>query len=482
MVIFTTALSLISYFLMFGLDTPLTILLIISILLACFFEFINGFHDTANAVATVIYTNSLKPTIAVIYSGILNFAGVMLGGIAVAMGIVNLLPMHVLVDADPYHGIAMVMALLISAIVWNFGTWYFGIPSSSSHTLIGSILGIGLAFFFLPGNVGLSAVNWSKAQDTGLALLLSPLLGFSCAIIVMFIFKRLITNDIIYKEPVPGKKPPIWIRMMLWLTCGMVSFFHGQNDGQKGVGLMMMILIAILPAQFALDSAVNLQSVNGHIHRIETLMMKADTTVLALKEKILYKDVRSSVAHFSQSIEKKFSANDIALTERFPLRKDVITVTKGCDKLITGGNLTLSFNEIKDLKQEISRAKQLIEFAPRWVIILISICLGAGTMVGWRRIVKTVGEKIGKQHMSYAQGASAEIVASLGIGLASWKGLPVSTTHMLSSGVAGSMVAKKGLKNLQKGTVKTIALTWLLTLPATIILSGGLFLLFRAIL
>jgi phosphate/sulfate permease len=222
--------------------------------------------------------------------------------------------------------------------------------------------------------------------------------------------------------------------------------------------------------------------VNAHIHKVEALMMRADTTVLSLREKKLYKDVRTSVLHFSQSIATKFSANEIPMGDRFDLRKDIIRVTKGCDRLITGGNLTLSFNEIRDLSKEIKSAKKLVEFAPRWVIILISICLGAGTMVGWKRIVKTVGEKIGKQHMSYAQGASAEIVASAGIGLASWQGLPVSTTHMLSSGVAGSMVAKKGLKNLQKGTVKTIAITWLLTLPATIILSGGLFLIFRAIL
>src|SRR3954467_13858179 len=239
---------------MFGLDASLTALFILCILLACFFEFINGFHDTANAVATVIYTNSMKPTVAVVYSGLLNFTGVMLGGIAVAMGIVNLLPMDVLVDSNPYHGIAMILALLLSAIIWNFGTWFFGIPSSSSHTLIGSILGIGIAFYFMPGELGSSAVNWDKAKDTGLALLLSPLLGFSLAIIVMFIFKRMIKNEIIYKEPIPGKRPPIWIRMLLWTTCGMVSFFHGQNDGQKGVGLIMLILISVLPHHFSLNS------------------------------------------------------------------------------------------------------------------------------------------------------------------------------------------------------------------------------------
>ncbi|MEI6021329.1 MAG: inorganic phosphate transporter [Bacteroidota bacterium] len=467
---------------MFGLDTTLTILLILCLLLACFFEFINGFHDTANAVATVIYTNSMKPTVAVVYSGLLNFTGVMLGGITVAMGIVNLLPMDVMVDTNPYHGIAMILALLLSAIIWNFGTWYFGIPSSSSHTIIGSILGIGMAFYFLPGDLGFTAVNWDKAKDTGLALLLSPLLGFAAAIIVMFIFKRLVKNETVYKEPIPGKQPPIWIRMMLWITCGLVSFFHGQNDGQKGVGLMMMILISILPGQFSVDTSINLQSINGNISKIETLIVKADTTVLALKEKKMFADIVKHAAHFKMAAGTAFNADDIQMADRFGLRKDVIKVTKNTEKLIHGGNLTLSPNETKELTREIKSCKKLIEFAPSWVIILISVCLGLGTMVGWKRIVKTVGEKIGKQHMSYAQGASAEIVASLGIGLASWKGVPVSTTHMLSSGVAGSMVAKKGLKNLQKGTIKTIALTWLLTLPVTIVLSGGLFLLFRAIL
>jgi phosphate/sulfate permease len=376
----------------------------------------------------------------------------------------------------------MIMALLLSAIIWNFGTWYFGIPSSSSHTLIGSILGIGLAFYFLPGDYGLTAVNWDKAKDTGMALLLSPLLGFSVAIIVMFIFKRLIKNEIIYKEPVPGKKPPIWIRMLLWITCGMVSFFHGQNDGQKGVGLIMLILIAVLPHHFSLDSDINLQSINGNVDKIEVLLSKADTTVLALKEKKLLKDILSSSIHFEKGIAGNFHSTDIDIKERFGLRKDILTISKGSKKLIEGGNLTLSLNDLKTVEKEVKATKVLVEFAPNWVIIMISLCLGLGTMVGWKRIVKTVGEKIGKQHMSYAQGASAEIVASIGIGLASWKGLPVSTTHMLSSGIAGSMVAKKGLKNLQKGTVKTIALTWVFTLPATIILSGGLFLLFRTIL
>ena len=463
---------------MFGLDTTLTVLLIVCLLCACFFEFINGFHDTANAVATVIYTNSLKPTVAVVYSGLLNFSGVMLGGIAVAMGIVNLLPVDVLIDPNPYHGVAIVLALLLSAIIWNFGTWFFGIPSSSSHTLIGSILGIGIAFYFLPEHTG-STVNWDKAKETGLALLLSPLLGFSMAIVVMFIFKRLIKNDIIYKEPIPGKKPPILVRALLWITCGLVSFFHGQNDGQKGVGLIMLILIAILPGTFSLDSSVNLQEINGNIATIKTLILKADTNVLSAKEKKMHAEILMYAGEFENAIGIKKYSGDVDTKNRFSLRKAAVKITKNSEKLVSGENLALSVNEIKMLGKEVKATKKLIEYAPSWVIILISVCLGLGTMVGWKRIVLTVGEKIGKQHMSYAQGASAEIVASIGIGLASWKGVPVSTTHMLSSGIAGSMVAKKGLKNLQKGTVKTIALTWILTLPVTIILSGGLFLLFR---
>jgi phosphate/sulfate permease len=462
--------------------TTLIIFLVICLVLACTFEFVNGFHDTANAVATVIYTNSMKPTVAVVYSGILNFLGVLTGGIAVAMGIVNLLPNEVLVDSNVYHGIAMILALLLSAIIWNLGTWWLGLPASSSHTLIGSIIGIGLAFYFLPDNVGGSAVNWDKAKDTGMALLISPLAGFTAAIMMMFVFKRLIKNDIIYKEPIPGKMPPIWIRMLLWTTCGLVSFFHGQNDGQKGVGLVMMILIAILPASYSLDSNINLQSTNANLMVINKIISATDTTAFGKDELLQYHTIKNQSAHFSKGIEGKNFAESVAIADRFELRKDVVKITKGAEKLIKSPNVALSKNDIGDLKSQIKDAKKLVEYAPSWVIIMISVSLGLGTMIGWKRIVKTIGEKIGKQHMSYAQGASAEIVAAMGIGVASSYGVPVSTTHMLSSGIMGSMVAKKGLKNLQRGTIVNIVLAWVLTLPVTMILSGGLFLLFRAIL
>ncbi len=463
------------------LSTGMMMVLVICLLLAFFFEFINGFHDTANAVATVIYTNTLKPTVAVVFSGVLNFIGVLLGGITVAMGIVNLLPMDALVDADVGNSIALVLALLISAIAWNFGTWYYGIPSSSSHTLIGAVLGIGFAFYFIPDYHGPDPVNWKKATDTLLFLLLSPLLGFALSIVIMYLFKRFFKNEELYREPHPGKKPPTWVRGLLTITCGTVSFVHGQNDGQKGVGLIMLILIAVLPGYYAIDKEYHIQVAKDNTIKTQQLLATADTNKLGSNEKRLWHEVQKSANHFIGLAATHATAAEIPVTERFGIRKDIMKITKNTEKLIDGGNLSLSGNDIKIVQAEMKAVKKLVEYSPPWVIIGISISLGLGTMVGWKRVVKTIGEKIGKQHMSYAQGAAAEVTASILIGVATQSGKPISTTHSLSSGVAGAMVAKKGLKNLQKKTVKTIILTWVFTLPATIILSGGLFLLFRAL-
>lgn len=462
------------------LSSGLLILLIVCLVAACAFELVNGFHDTANAVATVIYTNSLKPTYAVVWSGICNFAGVFAGGIAVAMGIVNLLPVELLVDQNVMHSLAMVLALLLSAIIWNLGTWYVGLPASSSHALIGSILGVGVAYSFLPG-VQDVAVNWTKAQEIGISLLLSPLFGFACAVFIMFLFKRTIKNDYIYKEPHPEKAPPLWIRAILIVTCTLVSFFHGSNDGQKGVGLVMLILIGIIPTYFALNDSIEVSTTYNNVQVIQVLASKADTTELSVKERGIYKQVQQKNTELLALLNGKTNIKDVPADKRFEVRKDIMYITKGCDKLISGGNLTLSKNDLIELNGAIKETKKITDYAPRWVIVMISLSLGLGTMVGWKRIVKTIGEKIGKQHMSYAQGASAEIVASTTIALSTSFGLPVSTTHVLSSGIAGAMVAKKGLKNLQPKTIKSILLAWVLTLPVTMILAGGLFLLFRAI-
>jgi len=456
--------------------TGLMILLVICLLLACTFEFVNGFHDTANAVATVIYTNTLKPTYAVVWSGLINFIGVLTGGIGVAMGIVNLLPVETLTDSSLAHGMAMVFALLLSAIIWNLGTWYLGIPASSSHSLIGSILGIGLAFYFINGK---DAVNWGKAQEIGLSLLVSPMVGFAMAIIIMFIFKRLIKDDAIYKEPIPGVKPPLWIRIILTITCTLVSFFHGQNDGQKGVGLVMLILIGLVPGYFAIKTTQDIQDTHKQMSHVTELVYRIDTTKLSEKENADIVKTKIRCADLLSILDKKTSASEIDSAKRFEVRKDIILISKSAEKVGLGENSSLSIKEKEDLKTTIKASKKITDYAPQWVIVMISLSLGLGTMIGWKRIVKTIGEKIGKQHMSYAQGASAELVASATIGMASAWSLPVSTTHVLSSGVAGAMVAKKGVKNLQPQTIKTIFMAWVLTLPVTMILSGGLFLLFR---
>ena len=470
---------------MFGLETDVFILLFISLFAACAFEFVNGFHDTANAVATVIYTNSLKPTIAVVWSGICNFTGVLLGGIGVAMGIVNLLPVELLVDQNVYHSIAMVMALLISAIIWNLGTWYFGLPSSSSHTLIGSILGVGLAFSTLPDNKNGAAVNWEKAIETGYALLLSPLLGFSLVIVLMFLIRRLVpaeTKDQLFKEPKKNSPPPTWIRAILITTCSLVSFFHGSNDGQKGVGLVMLILIGIVPFQFAVKPNLDPRLLQPNIAGIEQTIAALDSNQLSTVNRARLSRTRTELAGLKKMVSTPTADNKILPTRRLDVRGDLLLINSNMNKIAEDEGANLSPNQFATLKANLSEEKGIrryTDYAPLWVILMIALSLGLGTMIGWRRIVVTVGEKIGKQHLTYAQGASAELTAAMMIGLASWLKLPVSTTHVLSSGIAGSMVANKGIKNLQAGTVRNIALAWVLTLPVSVLLAFTLYLFFR---
>jgi PiT family inorganic phosphate transporter len=467
---------------MFGLDLGLSILLILCIVAVGAFEFINGFHDTANAVATVIYTRSLKPRTAVIWSGMWNFIGVNIGGIAVAIGIVNLLPMEALVDQNVYHNVAMIMALLITAIIWNLATWYFGIPCSSSHTLIGSIFGVGLAFMFInpDGNV---ALNWKKVADAGLSLLVSPVFGLGLSLILMLLFKKLVKKKKFFLPADTAKKPPFWIRGVLVLTCTSVSYSHGSNDGQKGVGLLMIILISILPAKFALDSTKNQSNMMGNTRVISTYINKVDTSRIDTKHLVMVNSVKKDLGEINKIIETSDVSSEIDENKRFQVRTDIITVSRTVEKLVNDETFAktsnLSSKELSHMKSNIKELKSFTEFAPWWVILFISMSLGLGTMIGWKRIVTTIGEKIGKQHLSYAQGASAEIVAASTITASTLLGLPVSTTHVLSSGIAGSMMAEGGIKNLQMGTIKNIAIAWIVTIPVTVALSCGLFLLFR---
>lgn len=465
---------------MFGIEvdlsTGLFLLLGLTILTVLAFEFVNGFHDTANAVATVIYTGSLKPVPAVVWSGIMNFAGVMasgyLFGMEVAMKIAKLLPVEALIGQDLHHSIAMVISVLLAAIVWNLATWYKGIPCSSSHTLIGSLLGVGMVFSIVPENIENVGVNWSEAIKIGYALLFSPLFGFTMAISLMFILKQVLKDKTIFKEPDPGSTPPFYIRGILILTCTMVSFFHGSNDGQKGIGLLLIVLMTFLPLHFALAPSFSAENARENLEKIQ----------MALPDNSIYPEINSANASIAALISDIAQHDPSNVKERLALRKRITLLKENLGVLLKVPNVITDQQARKDIEAEIKTLNGYTSYVPTWCVVLVSLALGLGTMIGWKRIVVTIGEKIGKRHMTYAEGASAELIASSTIGLASGFGLPVSTTHVLSSGVAGAMVASKGVKNLQADTLKSIAAAWLLTLPVTIVLSGLLYWVLRSIL
>lgn len=461
---------------MFGLDTSIAILFLICIAAVCVFEFANGFHDTANAVATVIYTGSLKPTYAVVWSGLWNFIGLFLSsfwGYKVAMGIVNLLPLSDLIHLSTGESVSLVLGMLLSGIVWNIGTWYFGIPCSSSHTLIGSILGAGLVFFWMHGGDG---VNWSKAGEIGLSLLFSPIFGFSVTILLMYILRRLVKEKkTIFKEPEPGMRPPMWIRAILITTCTLVSFFHGNNDGQKGIGLMLIILITFMPVEFALNSEFDANKTLASLNKIEVALTAEHKADLLIKTAETKEQINLYVAAKNNST----LSNDSFKKLTVGVRTSIATVNKKLGDAVKSNSFMENKANVRVLKSELKVLKNDIEYAPRWVLIMIALCLGLGTMIGWKRIAVTIGEKIGKRHMTFAEGATAELTAAATIGLSSGLGLPVSTTHVLSSGVAGAMTASKGVKNLQPETIKSIAIAWVLTLPVTIVLAGGFYFLLQ---
>jgi inorganic phosphate transporter, PiT family len=473
------------------------LLLFVALLIALGFEFVNGFHDTANAVATVIYTRSLPANFAVVWSGVFNLAGVLASSGAVAFGIISLLPVELILQVGSGAGFAMVFALLIAAIIWNLGTWGFGLPASSSHTLVGSIVGVGVANALLHGRSGTSGVDWSKAKEVGEALLLSPLFGFALAAALLLLLKSIVRIPALYAEPEGDHPPPWWIRGILILTCTLVSFFHGSNDGQKGMGLIMLILIGIVPTAYALNralpesemqtfattsqaaSAIINQRASGY--NIFGNPRPAVTAYVSSHEinegtfpslAILVRDISNQVTKYGSLA--KLPADSVGNT-----RNDMYLVSEAIRFLMKDKASELSEDDLKTLKAYKSSLDQATKFIPTWVKIAVAISLGLGTMIGWKRIVITVGEKIGKTHLTYAQGACAEITAAATIAAADMYGLPVSTTHVLSSGIAGTMAANGS--GLQLSTVRNIALAWVLTLPAAMVISGTLYWAFSAI-
>lgn len=478
-----------------GLEFWIGVSLILALTFVLAFEFINGFHDTANAVATVIYTKAMPPHLAVIMSGIFNFLGVLLGGVGVAYAIVHLLPVELLINVDTGRGLVMVFSMLTAAIAWNLGTWYFGIPASSSHTLIGSILGVGLANAMIT-HVGVAdGVNWGKALDIGLSLVVSPIAGFLVAGGLLLLFKRWWPVSKMHKTPEQRKQmdakkhPPFWNRLVLVLSAMGVSFVHGSNDGQKGIGLIMLVLIGIVPAQFVLNETSTSYQIDRtrdaatHLSALYTRNQAAVEPLLAL----------SANRHESSHLPEQFQCDpQLTLATIDALRKELTGVTRyqelPADKRVTVRRYLLCLDDTakkvaslpgldsrdrEDLNRLRADLTATTEYAPLWVIVAVALALGTGTMVGWRRVVLTVGEKIGKQGMTYAQGMAAQLTAMGAIGMANVFSLPVSTTHVLSSGVAGTMIANKS--GLHGGTIRTIVLAWVLTLPASMLLAATLF-------
>jgi PiT family inorganic phosphate transporter len=470
------------------------VLLGVAMLVALGFEFVNGFHDTANAVATVIYTHSMPPQLAVVWSGAFNFLGVLASSGAVAYGIIALLPVELILQVGSHTGFAMVFALLIGAILWNLGTWYLGLPASSSHTLVGSIIGVGLANQMMAASAaGASGVDWAQTSKVGYSLLLSPFIGFTASALLLLVLKRIARSPALYTEPRTDAPPPLWIRAILVVTCTGVSFAHGSNDGQKGMGLIMLILIGVVPTAYALNRALPDSAVQPFLASSARAALVLDRygdprAVVEpraeigeyLRNRSLTLGVVPSTAYLVRDIQEEVAR--YGSLRRLPadavqnVRNDMYLAGETLRRLEHESALRLTPADYAVLREYGASIDRSTRFIPTWVKIAVAVALGLGTMVGWKRIVITVGEKIGKSHLTYAQGASAEVVAAATIAAADMYGLPVSTTHVLSSGVAGTMAANRS--GLQVNTLRNLLMAWVLTLPAAILLSGSLFWLF----
>jgi phosphate/sulfate permease len=439
------------------------------------FEFINGFHDTANAVTTVIYTHTLRPTPAVLFSGFMNLLGALVtlfvGTAAVAFSIVNLLPVDLLIDSNSSAALVMVLSLLIAGVLWNLGTWYLGLPVSSSHTLIGAILGVGIANS-LWNQAGLSGVNWTKAGEVGLGLLLSPLVGFIAAGALLLLMKRAIREPRLFEPPQDGYEPPRWVRGVLIVTCGAVSFAHGSNDGQKGMGLLLLVLIGFLPAHYAL-------SVNRPELAVEVREAASEIRAVYEDQEVPIPDeLARDLAMLQTALAGKASFDELAGNKetRWQVRQAILRTKRAVQSAEGTPNLPAGMGQrLKEIRTK--KLAPAIEFVPVWVVVCTAFAIGIGTCVGYKRIVVTVAEKIGKTHLTYAQGAAAEAVTAVTILLADGAKLPVSTTQVLASGVAGTMAANGS--GVQLATCRRILLAWILTLPACVLLAGVLFTLGR---
>lgn len=512
------------------------LMLVLALIFVLVYEAINGFHDTANAVATVIYTRALRSQLAVAMSGVFNFLGVLMGGLSVAYAIVHLLPTDLLLNVSSAHGLAMMFSMLLAAILWNLGTWYFGLPASSSHTLIGAIIGIGLTNALVSDSSVVQALNIPKLIEIFLSLIISPIVGLVLAGAMVFVLhrywsstkkRRRIHLTPAEREKKDGKrKPPFWTRIALIFSAAGVSFSHGANDGQKGIGLIMLVLIGVAPAGFVVNMNASGYDISrtrdavNHLQQYYTQHPGAFTHVVGPDEQPLPSPAaENAVPGAAPAVDpavppaaigapmangQRLDQGDTPQPQEFhcDLSRALFAINRASLLL---GNLdsyeTLNADQrshvrrllmcIADTADKVAKLPETpsadkrflsnlrqdllytVEYAPMWIIIAVALALSLGTMVGWRRVATTIGEKIGKKGMTYAQGLSAQMTAAVSIGVASYTGMPVSTTHVLSSAVTGTMLVDGG--GVQGKTVKNILLAWVLTLPVAIILAGSLY-------
>jgi PiT family inorganic phosphate transporter len=485
-------------------------LLIFALLMVVIFEATNGFHDAANAVATVIYTKSLRPTQAVVWSGVMNFVGVLVGGIAVAYALVELLPAEVLSPPDGGPAVAMLIALFVAALTWNIGTWWLGLPNSSSHCLIGALIGVALGNAIVHSRSMTDGVHWHQLWTVLYALALSPILGFALAGGLYLITRKTVHDKALY-QPATDHPPVWWMRGILILTCTGVSFAHGTNDGQKSIGLIMLTIIGLFPATFALnpEAGQSLADLPKIMQQAEPLVRKygddqkesALAAVRSLEKGAIATQARaagaagnangtpdaSGPAPAAESGVVRLASLGVNDTGRPPGLELGLTSPAAKARSMVRDDVYQLISQLKHVqearavskeerKQAGDLAKQLgrsVEYAPVWVRLLSAVCLGIGTMIGYKRIVTTLGERLGNVHMTPAQGAAAEVVSAVLIGTAGFTGLPVSTTHIVTSGISGTMVTARA--GLQYSMLSRILIAWCLTLPVTIVVAGGLY-------
>lgn len=520
------------------LEMHIRIMLIIALFFVFIYEAINGFHDTANSVVTVIYTCALSSRNAVIMSGIFNFLGVILSGLSVAYTIIHLLPLYLFTNTNANHILAMIFSMLFAAILWNLGTWYFGLPTSSSHTLIGTLIGIGITNAVVTHCPIIEGLNITKLINIFLSLIISPIIGLILAKIIIIILYKYWNRNSKYGnihttpneqvQKIGKRQPSLWIRSILITSAAGVSFSHGANDGQKGIGLIMLLLIGVVPASFMLNmdsstcalshtrNAINnfhkyyIQHYNDvqNIIPSEIMSMPISTALNQLKkitpsfqEKINVINIDNNIICFNEKIlsldtkiQRKKFFSDLSLTliiihdtllllenlnnytqlsidQRFQIRQLFICIIDVLDQIIALPELSYkNKNSIKHLKKNLTNT---IEYAPTWIILAVALSLSLGTIIGWKRVAVTIGEKIGKKEMTYAQGLSAQLTTAISINAASYAGMPVSTTHVLSASVTGSMLVHGW--GVQKKTIKNILITWILTVPISIILSSSFY-------